>query len=121
MTREAEQTLSPASDEARSSFTRSLWMIEELERSLGLVPDAAERHYSLALIHIMRGRFAEAISSLVDAFDADPEHVQALWLLGEMHFKMGHYEKAIGALEVVVTRQPDNLTAITGRGRALPP
>jgi tetratricopeptide (TPR) repeat protein len=113
MTREVEQALSPAAGEARSSFTRSLWMIEELERSLALVPDDAERHYSLALVHIMRGRFAEAINSLDDAIEADHEHVQALWLLGEMHFKMGHYEKAIGALEVVVTRQPDNLMAIT--------
>jgi tetratricopeptide (TPR) repeat protein len=97
----------------RSSFRRSLWMIEEIEHSLRLVPDEAERNYALALVHIMRGKFSDAIKDLSKAVEADPMHTQALWLLGEIYLKVGDYERAAAALEQVVTQQPDNLTAIT--------
>jgi thioredoxin-like negative regulator of GroEL len=39
-------------------------MIQEVEHSLRLVPDDAERNYALALIHVMRGKFNDAIRSL---------------------------------------------------------
>jgi lipopolysaccharide biosynthesis regulator YciM len=94
-------------------FNRSLWMIEELEVSLESVPDDAERHYGLALIKIMRGKFQEATKSLETAVEAKPEHVRALWLLGEIHMKLGQYEKGAEALEAVVRHEPGNLTAIT--------
>jgi cytochrome c-type biogenesis protein CcmH/NrfG len=94
-------------------FSRSLWMIEQLEVSLESVPDDAERHYGLALIKIMRGKFHDAVKSLEKAVEAKPEHVSALWLLGEIHIKMGQYEKGAEALEAVVRQEPGNLTAIT--------
>ena len=101
----------PAKEETQ--FTRSLWMIEELEVSLGLVPDDAERHYGLALVKIMRGKFQEALRNLEQAAEAKPEHTRSLWLLGEMHIKMGQYEKGAEALEAVLRQDPGNLTAIT--------
>jgi lipopolysaccharide biosynthesis regulator YciM len=94
-------------------FSRSLWMIEELEVSLGLVSDDAERHYGLALVKIMRGKFQEAVQSLEQAVEAKPEHVRALWLLGEIRIKTGQYEKGAEALEAVLRQDPGNLTAIT--------
>jgi tetratricopeptide (TPR) repeat protein len=94
-------------------FSRSLWMIEELEVSLGSVPDDAERHYGLALIKIMRGKFQEAVKSLEQAAELKPEHIRALWLLGEIRIKMGQYEKGAEALEAVLRQDPGNLTAIT--------
>ncbi len=96
-----------------AQFSRSLWMVEELEVSLGSVPDDAERNYGLALIKIMRGKFYDAVKSLEKAVEAKPEHVSALWLLGEIHMKMGQYEKGAEALEAVVRHEPGNLTAIT--------
>jgi tetratricopeptide (TPR) repeat protein len=97
----------------KSSFRRSLWMIEDIEHSLRLVPDEAERNYALALVHIMRGKFNDAIKALNKAVEADPRHTQALWLLGEIYLKVGDYERAAASLQQVVTIQPDNLTAIT--------
>src|ERR687891_180797 len=92
----------------RPAFQRSLWMIESIEHSLRLVPDAAERNYALALVHIMRGRFNDAIRTLKEAVGANPNHASALWLLGEMYLKTGDYEKAAESLELVVTQEPDN-------------
>jgi len=110
---EVERVAPSASDKSKLSFSRSLWMIEEVEHILRLVPDEAERHYSLALIQIMRGFFNDAVKSLEKAVEANHEHTKALWLLGEIYFKLGRYEKAAAALESVVERDPDNLTAIT--------
>ncbi len=104
---------SGTSEQASSQFSRSLWMIEELEISLKLIQDDSERHYSLALIQIMRGKFQDAVKSLGKAVEAKPEHIRALWLLGEIHIKLGQYEKGAEALEAVVRHEPSNLTAIT--------
>lgn len=111
MGQESEQASQPTTD--RPSFRRSLWMIQEVEHSLRLVPDDAERNYALALIHVMRGKFTDAIRSLSVAVEANPGHTQALWLLGEIQLKVGDYEKAAASLEQVVAQEPDNLTAIT--------
>jgi tetratricopeptide (TPR) repeat protein len=101
------------SDKSKPSFNRSLWMIEEVEHTLRLVPDDAERYYSFALIRIMRGFFKEAVQILEKATEFNPEHEKALSLLGEIYFKLGRYEKAAEALESVVKLDPNNLTAIT--------
>lgn len=113
MTEEVQKINRQTDDRTKQAFSRSLWMIEELECSLQLVPDEAERHYSLALIHVMRGKFNDAIKTLEKAVQTQPEHVRALWLLGELQFKLGNYQAAAEVLEVVVKHEPDNLTAIT--------
>jgi tetratricopeptide (TPR) repeat protein len=97
----------------RQQFHRSVWMIEDLERSLSLVPDEAERHYGLALIQVMLGKFTLALGNLVMAISANPQHIPALYLQGELYFKMGIYDKAAASLEKVVSYEPDNITAIT--------
>jgi tetratricopeptide (TPR) repeat protein len=88
-------------------------MIDDLEYSLSFVPDDAERNYALALVHVMRGRFSDAIKTLSKAVKANPGHAHALWLLGEIYLKTGDYERAAESLEQVVIQEPDNLTAIT--------
>jgi tetratricopeptide (TPR) repeat protein len=108
---ESENKPPPLAD--TPSFRRSLWMIEDIEHSLRLVPDDAERNYALALIHVMRGKFNDAIKTLRQAVEANPKHANAMWLLGEIYLKTGDYEKAAESLEQVVTQEPDNLTAIT--------
>src|SRR5215210_4707774 len=104
MGEESEQASPTTTD--RPSFRRSLWMIQEIEHSLRLVPDDAERNYALALIHVMRGRFNDAIKTLNKAVEANPEHANALWLLGEIYLKTGDYEKAADSLEQVVIQDP---------------
>jgi len=111
MGQESETRAHPEIDSP--TFRRSLWMIEDIEYSLRLVPDDAERNYALALIHVMRGRFNDAIKTLNKAVEANPKHANALWLLGEIYLKVGDYEKAAESLEQVVIQDPDNLTALT--------
>lgn len=91
---------------------RSRWMIEDLEHSLRLVPDEAERYYAMALTELMLGEFLRAVNSLNLAIRANPQHMPALNLMGELYFKLGHYEKAAVALEQVLAQEPDNMTAI---------
>jgi len=104
---------STASEKTKLHFSRSLWMIEEVAYLLKLLPDEAERSYGLALIYVMRGKFIEAVKSLENAVEIQSEHVRARWLLGEIQFKIGNYQAAAEALEIVVKHEPDNLTAIT--------
>lgn len=92
---------------------RSRWMIEDLEHSLRLVPDEAERYYAMALTELMLGEFLRAVNSLNLAIRANPQHMPALNLLGELYFKLGHYEKAAVALEQVLAHEPDNMAAIS--------
>jgi len=94
-------------------FRRSVWMLKEIQDSLQLIPDEGERYYSLALMDVMLGRFTEAIGSLDRAIQANPEHVLAMALAGELHLKLGDHKKAATLLEQVVSREPDNMTAIT--------
>ena len=96
-----------------SQIRRSVWMFEDLEYSLNLVPDEAERHYGLALVQVMLGKFLDALKSLKLAVEADSQHLRALSLLGELHFKLGGYEQAATYLEQLVDLEPDNITAIT--------
>jgi tetratricopeptide (TPR) repeat protein len=103
----------PALDVAQRRVWRSIWMLEELEHPLNLVPDEAERNYGLALIKVMLGRFNEAVKSLSAALEANPRHKLALSLLGDLQFKMGNYKEAAASLEKLVDQEPDNLSAIT--------
>lgn len=92
---------------------RSRWMIEDLEHSLRLVPDEAERYYAMALTELMLGDYIRAVNSLNLAVKANPQHMPALNLRGELYFKLGHYDEAAAALEQVLAQEPDNITAIT--------
>jgi tetratricopeptide (TPR) repeat protein len=100
-------------EKTRQGFQESLWIIQALKHPLELVPDEAERHFAMALLQMLLGNFTEATNSLNLALDADPHHMASLTLLGEMQFKFGDYAKAIIILEQIVSREPDNLTAIT--------
>jgi tetratricopeptide (TPR) repeat protein len=100
------------SDEIKQ-FHPSLWMIEDLEHSLNLVPDEAERYYALALIDVMLGQFPQSLKSLSMAVEANPKHIASLSLLGKIYFKLGEYERAAFTLEQVLNKEPDNITALT--------
>ncbi len=110
---EGLQIVPPPPARATERIRRSLWMFLEIQRSLQHVPEEAERHYSLALLDVMLGKFGDAISNLDRAVQSNPGHMPALSLLGELHLKMGDHKKAATCLEQVVRYEPDNMTAIT--------
>lgn len=107
------QPIPPPPSGSTQRFRRSPWMLEQIQESLELIPDHAERYYSFALLQIMLGNFNEAIESLGKAIEANPNHVAALYLRGEIYLKLGQHKKAAELLEEVVKREPDNMTAIT--------
>ena len=113
MTNESNQIDQAALNEARARVRRSQWMLDEIQRSLALVPDAAERYYGQALAQIMLGRIGEAVLNLSSAVEADPDHLPALHLLGELLLKLGQYRKAVKVFEKVLGHEPDNMMAIT--------
>ena len=98
---------------AEKQIRRSVWMFEDLEYSLKLVPDEAERFYGLALVQVMLGKFLDAVKSLRLALESNPQHLRALSLIGELNFKLGGYEQAADYLEQLVSLEPGNITAIT--------
>jgi tetratricopeptide (TPR) repeat protein len=110
---EGLQLVPPASSGAAGRIRRSLWMLEELQHSVQLVPDEAERHYGLALLQVMLGKFTDAIASLDRVLQADPKHIAAMFLEGELQLKLGEHKKAAVLLEQVVSREPENMTAVT--------
>lgn len=100
-------------DEVNQQFRPSLWMIEDLEHTLTLVPDEVERYYALALVDVMLGEFTQALKSLGLAAQANPHHMPSLNLQGKIYLKLGDYEKASSTLEQVLNQEPENVTAIT--------
>lgn len=71
---------------------------DELERVLRLVPDAAERHYGLALVRAFVLEDVEgAVEQLRLAAEADPAHSLALCRLGDYYLRLGRHEEAVGA------------------------
>jgi tetratricopeptide (TPR) repeat protein len=114
MTNEVNYLDHAALNDARQRVRRSQWMIEEIERSLRLVPNDADRHYGQALAFLLLGRIQEAHRSLNSAVDADADHLPALTLMGETLLKLGEYKKAASVLERLLHHEPDNMTAITG-------
>lgn len=92
--------------------SRHLWMLEDLENLLPLVPQDAERFYGLALVQMMRGRFDEGIRSLEEAVKANPLYAPASYLLGDMYLRLGKCKEAITELEKAVKRNPSDLNAL---------
>lgn len=92
--------------------SRHLWMLEDLERLLPLVPSDAERFYGLALVQMMQGRFDEGITSLEKAVKANPLYAPASYLLGDIYLRVGKCEEAITELEKAVKRNPSDLSAL---------
>lgn len=109
----SESTITPKPNLVQPRMRRSPWMFREIEASLNLVPDEAEKHYSLAVLDVMLGKFNDAINKLETAIQANPEHTSALYLLGELYLKIGEHKKAANLLEKVVNNDPEDITAIT--------
>jgi tetratricopeptide (TPR) repeat protein len=98
-------------EERRPLFNRSFWMLEDLEQLIPLVPSAAERHYGLALIHMMFGKFNECINDLSVAMSSDPNYLPAGYLLGDLYLKLGRTKKAIYIWEQILKNHPENFSA----------
>jgi tetratricopeptide (TPR) repeat protein len=89
----------PETEEVMPQLRPTWLMMEELARLLHLVPDEAERHYGLALIHQICQRDEEAIESLQITLESNPNHAIALGELGQIYLKRERYEDAVQLFE----------------------
>src|SRR6266550_1959182 len=65
------------------------------------------------------GRLAEAARLYGDVLSANPGHLDALFLLGSVHFQLGDSAAALARFDQALAIKPDMCDALAGRGAAL--
>ena len=65
------------------------------------------------------GRLAEAERLYDEILRADPRHLDALFLLGSLHFQRGDWTAALARFDQALAIKPDMLDALAARGAAL--
>jgi tetratricopeptide (TPR) repeat protein len=107
-------------DERRPEDARPL-----VEEEIAARPDEARPHLRLADVHRLSGRSSEAIASVGQALDKDPNLPEAYLRLGELWLEEFNArgdtvsaEKALGALSTVVKMDPSSGAAALALGRA---
>ena len=100
-----------------------VWKSKRLEK----VADHVERHPGFAELLLYQGsrlleeaRYAEAIDSMTEAVRLVPEYTKAMVGLGEFHLRSLHlYQRALRYFEDALTWDPQNISALFGRGVVL--
>jgi predicted O-linked N-acetylglucosamine transferase (SPINDLY family) len=65
------------------------------------------------------GQLAEAARLYGQVLSANPDHVDALFLLASLHFQRGEIAAALARFDQVIALKPDFAEALAGRGAAL--
>jgi tetratricopeptide (TPR) repeat protein len=84
----------------------------ELAEALSYWPENADLHYLSGLVHIRQGRCTEALASASKAMTIDPDHLEALTVLGQSHYCLGNPALAIDYWRRFVDQEPTNLFGI---------
>lgn len=84
----------------------------ELAEALFCWPENADLHYLAGLVHIRQGRCMEALSSASKALAIDPDHLEALTVLGQSYYCQGNHALAIDYWRRFVDQEPRNLFGI---------
>jgi len=71
-------------------------------------PLSADEHVKLGNIYESQEKSTQALEQFRAAVQADPKHVQAWLLLGELAYKQGAYPEAETAYQKATKLQPDN-------------
>jgi Tfp pilus assembly protein PilF/SAM-dependent methyltransferase len=66
-----------------------------------------------------KGRFAEAEALYLQLLHAQPEHFDALHMLGVLRYQQGHPAEALASFDKALEMAPDYVDALNGRGIAL--
>lgn len=81
---------------------------ELFEKAVALDPASASMHTSLGLTRLAKGDQQGAVDQLQKAADLDGGSVQAITALIRTEQRLGHYERAMAAVERLEKRQPRN-------------
>lgn len=84
----------------------------ELEEALSYWPENADLHYLSGLVHVRQGRCMEALTSAQKALAIDPDHLEALTVLGQSYHCQGNHALALDCWRRFVDREPRNLFGI---------
>jgi len=95
---------------------RSSDAVELIEKSLSLVPDAADWHSNLGIVLQESGHLDEAIDAYQRAIALDPDHANAYSNLGVLLRATGKPEEAEKAYRTAIRLNPDHIDAYTNLG-----
>lgn len=84
----------------------------EFRNALQINPLEAEGYYQLALIDEKNQKWKGMYSNLVTAESLDPNHVQAIVKLGQLHVVSGQLDEAMKKAEKALSLEPENPDAI---------
>jgi tetratricopeptide (TPR) repeat protein len=77
------------------------------EAALVKAPELPEIHVNLAIAYLRLGRKPEAVAQLEEAAKLSPNEPRILFQLGGAYVEMKDWDKATGAFEKGLTKQPD--------------
>lgn len=80
------------------------------EKSILLQPNVADTYRIKAYFHSMILEFDEAISCAEKAHELEPMSVNNCMSLGDIYYRVGHYNKALAVLEELRGKYPDSTT-----------
>ena len=94
-------------------------MNRKLRRRQKKQQKAGPQGFERALAHHQAGRLAEAEAAYREVLAAEPEHPQALHLLGVIAHQAGHHEIAVSFIRQALGHRPDYAEAHNNLGNAL--
>ncbi|NJN63393.1 MAG: TIGR03032 family protein [Coleofasciculaceae cyanobacterium RL_1_1] len=77
---------------------------------LDLDPNHLDARYHLALALAQLDRPLESIAELNRVIHNDPNHIEALWQLGEQYVRLGNYDQAQIYRDLILAIDPDGLS-----------
>ncbi len=85
--------------------------IEQLSLALEEDAEYLDARFNLALSQLALAKLVDAVSSLTQVLDADPEMASARFLRGQLHLQLGLVPEALLDLEMAVKLRRDNSNA----------
>ena len=86
--------------------------VEEARAAYGeavaLMPDYAEAHANLGLVHMLTGDFEGAVFRQLEAIRLDPDLAEAHYNLGNVYSRQGRYAEAVPSYREAIRLKPDN-------------
>jgi TonB family protein len=90
-----------------------------LDASLGLRPDYANAHASLAYLLLLMGRPGDAEAEAKKALASDPNLLDAHYVIGQLRLREGTWLRALAEAELIIASTPNAAAAYSLKTEAL--
>ncbi len=91
----------------------------ELKNAIQKNPDVADSYYYMALLNEKSRNFKAMRVNLLETIKLDPENIDARVKLAKVHLLFNDTEKSLAEVELILSRQAENLAALTVKAQAL--